>query len=122
LAAFRWGAAIVAGASFILLLAGGMESFWIRLSVAVSAVVATVLVTVGHRHRGARFGLPLQDGIGTSVATTLAVVLTVLQLSIGAIEVAKELGGPNGATAPTTIINQRICPDRPEYGFPHERS
>jgi FtsH-binding integral membrane protein len=118
-----WLGAIFTGASLVLLLVLGAPSVWSCLFVVLSGIFAAVLLFVAHRHREARFGVPLRGGSGNSTATNVAIFLAVVQLAGGTVGLAKEIDARDsvGSTT-TTIIKQKVCPPNPHFEFPYERS
>jgi hypothetical protein len=116
-----WLGVVVTFIALVTLLAVGAQSIWSWLYVLSSGIFSAILLSVGHQRGEVRFGLPLRTGTKNGLVTNVAVTLAVLQFAGGVVALGKEIvsGAPS---SPTTIIQQRICPEGSHFVFPKERS
>jgi hypothetical protein len=116
-----WLVVVVTFIALVTLLTVGAPSDWSWAYVLSSGVFAAILLVIGYQRGEPRFGVPLRTGTKNGLATNVAVTLAVLQLAGGAVALGNALV-VGGSGSPTTIINQRICPEGPHFAFPKERS
>lgn len=122
LATLGWLGLVVTFLAALALLVSGAQSPWSWMYVALSGLFAVVVLAVGRQHGGVRFGLPLRSGTENDLETNLAVALAVLQLGGGMVTLMKEVASGASRGGETTIIKQRICPERSHFEFPKEHS
>lgn len=101
--------------------AAGAPSARDWILVASSGLFAASMLVVGYRRSRTRFGVPLITDAKNGVAINVAVTLAALQLAGGVAALGKSIVD-GGSGSGTTIINQRICPESPDFAFPQERS